>query len=66
MDNLIEMIKNNKEWIFSGIGVAIFSTIIGFFLNKSSSSVKNKIGNKSYGNIQTGRDCNIGDENNGD
>lgn len=47
MDNLIQMAIDNKEWVFSGIGVAILSAIVGFFINKQSNSVKNKIGNNS-------------------
>jgi len=51
----MEWIMNNKEWIFSGIGVAIISLIIGLFLKKKSTKMKQKSGDSSI-NIQIGRD----------
>ena len=47
--NFMNWIIDNKEWIFSGIGVFILTLIIGlFFKNKSKSSKLNlKSGNKS-------------------
>jgi hypothetical protein len=54
-------IINNTEWIFSGIGVAIISFIIGLFLkNKSTKklTMKQKSGNNST-NIQVGGNCNV-------
>ncbi|GAA0871048.1 response regulator [Gangjinia marincola] len=36
----MDIITNNYEWIFSGIGVLIFGWIITFFYNKKSSSYK--------------------------
>ena len=66
MGNLIKMINDSKEWVFSGIGVAILTAIVGFFINKQSNSVKNKIGNNSNNNNQAGRDINSGGKNNGD
>ena len=52
----MEWIINNKEWIFSGIGVAVVSLIIGLFLKQKpiqSTKMEQKSGNNST-NIQIG------------
>jgi hypothetical protein len=51
-------IFENKEWLFSGIGVIIISTILGFFLNKRKPQQSIKSGDFSH-NFQSGRDLNI-------
>ncbi|MFA6192822.1 MAG: hypothetical protein WC665_10795 [Sulfurimonas sp.] len=56
MDWLIE----NKDWIFSGIGVTILAFVASLFLkNKNKKILKQSSGNKSI-NIQSGNDINIG------
>ncbi|MBP3142213.1 hypothetical protein ACTFQF_14045 [Aliivibrio fischeri] len=56
----MDWIINNKEWLFSGIAVAVPLAIIGFFFNKKTKTQVQKggIGSK---NIQVGRNLNIGD-----
>ncbi|WP_339292725.1 hypothetical protein MKY48_08640 [Paenibacillus sp. FSL W8-0187] len=58
---MIDWIFNNKEWVFSGVGISIIS-LITFFLKKgkekSNSSQTITSGNNSY-NIQGGSDVNI-------
>ncbi len=50
----MEMITNNYEWIFSGIGVAIIGLIIKLLVGKRKSNEKNKTSNKiSNNNTQT-------------
>lgn len=44
MQDIIQIIINNKEWAFSGIGVTIFTIIIGFlFKSKKEDKVSNNI-----------------------
>lgn len=54
MEQVLELLKNNYEWFFSGFGVFLLS----FFLIKKSKGQKQKIGNNSIG-VQAGRDVNI-------
>jgi hypothetical protein len=53
----MEWIINNKEWIFSGAGVAIISLIIGLLLKNKSTKMKQKSGKDSI-NIQINGDYN--------
>ncbi len=55
MINILNYIAENKTWIFSGIGVAIISAILGllFRKNKSSNNKSLRSGDSST-NIQTG------------
>ncbi|HZH60697.1 MAG TPA: hypothetical protein VEY70_14210 [Metabacillus sp.] len=57
----MEWIMENKEWVFSGIGVFILSTIVTLMVRKSSNNQKQKVGNNSTG-IQVGRDLKIGEK----
>ena len=50
---MIKFIFDNKEWIFSGIGVAVILGIIRFFLNQKKRCQNIKAGDHST-NIQTG------------
>lgn len=56
----MQWILNNKEWVFSGVGVFIL-TIVGSIIFKTKSCKKNtqNIGDNSFG-IQAGRDVKIG------
>ena len=53
MKQLIQFIIDNKEWIFSGIGVAIVSAFIRIFLGRKARQQNIKAGDSST-NIQTG------------
>ena len=55
-------IIDNKEWLFSGVGVTISVIIIGYFLKRKTPHQSQEIGNKSTG-YQSGRDINIGKDN---
>ena len=50
---------NNKEWLLSGVAVAIPLAVLGFLLKKKQPQQKQVIGKNSKGN-QAGRDINIG------
>ena len=50
---MIEYLLDNKEWIFSGVGVAVISWII--FRNSNNSSMSQKSGKNST-NVQVGGD----------
>lgn len=53
----IEWIIENKNWIFSGIGVFIFCLVINWFLKgKANSQIQGGINSK---NIQSGRNTNF-------
>lgn len=39
MQELLQTLYNNKEWIFSGVGIAIFSTIIGIIFKKKKEKI---------------------------
>ncbi|MCM3363000.1 hypothetical protein [Niallia sp. MER TA 168] len=59
MDWIIE----NKEWLFSGIGLTTISFIVGLFLKKKNRKTKDNqqvinSGNNST-NIQSGRDVHV-------
>ena len=57
MEEIIDYIVREKDWIFSGIGVFI----LGFFIykkSKTSKKMKQKIKNNSFG-IQADGDVNI-------
>lgn len=59
----MEWIIENKEWLFSGIGLLVLSTIGGLFYKKSKGEKNNqgiKSGDHSI-NIQGSSDIRIGD-----
>ena len=62
IDQAFELILNNKEWLFSGVGIVIVGVILRvFFKTKPGSNQTIKSGKNSK-NIQAGRDIHIGDE----
>jgi hypothetical protein len=56
---MIELILNNKEWLFSGLGIVILSIFFKVFFNKNNNKQIQKSGKKST-NYQSGKDINIG------
>lgn len=54
---MIEYLIANKEWIFSGVGVAVLSWLL---FRKSASSNMNQKGGDNSTNIQVGRDFKSG------
>jgi hypothetical protein len=55
----MEWFLNNKEWIFSGIGVFLLGLIINIVFRKKSIKQIQKSGKNSK-NYQAGGDINIG------
>lgn len=56
---VIEYIINNKEWVFSGIGVAAISW---FLFRKSTGSSMSQKGGKGSTNIQVGGNFSVNDK----
>jgi hypothetical protein len=57
MGDIARFVIDNKEWIFSGIGVAAISTLVWLFRRKRGTSLRQiqKSGDHSF-NVQAGRD----------
>lgn len=49
---------SNKEWLFSGVAIAIPLAVLGVVFNKGSSRQHQKIGDHSEG-YQSGRDIKV-------
>lgn len=56
MENLLEWVIKNKEWLFSGIGV----TAIGLLFSRRRSLLRGQSVNKSFNVTQIGGDVTIG------
>jgi len=58
---MIDYISNNKEWIFSGIGVFFLTLLVGFLFRRRKAEISQSIksGNNST-NIQIGGDISSG------
>lgn len=54
----MEWINNNKDWLFSGIAVAIPLAIIGWIFSANKNKQVQKSGNNST-NIQVGGNINV-------
>ncbi len=54
----MEWIIENKDWLFSGIAIAIPLAIIGWLIHKNKSKQIQKSGNNST-NVQVGKNINI-------
>ncbi|OOE86794.1 hypothetical protein [Salinivibrio sharmensis] len=52
----------NKEWVFSGIGVSVLIFLLSLFRKNPSSTQIQKSGDNST-NYQSGGDINIGNKN---
>jgi hypothetical protein len=61
-----DWVLKNKEWLFSGIGLVVFSWVVGviFKKTKASSTQTIRAGNNST-NVQASRDVSIGTIKNG-
>ena len=55
---MLDWVWRNKEWVFSGIGVAVVLGIIGWIRGKSGGQVQRS--GKNSTNIQAGGDIKIG------
>lgn len=66
-DAFIHLVLNNKEWLFSGVGVLAISWVGRHFYKQRQTTSSQKIlsGNNST-NLQSGRDINFGTRKKGD
>lgn len=64
MEKILAWVIDNKEWLFSGVGIVIFGGLMRLILKKtfSSSSQSIRSGVNSI-NLQAGRNLNIGSKN---
>ena len=64
MEKILAWVIDNKEWLFSGVGIVIFGGLMRLIFKKtfSSSSQCIRSGVNSI-NIQAGRNLNIGSKN---
>ena len=60
MEKFVAWVIDNKQWLFSGIGVTVVALILSFILKKRSASSNQNIrsGDSSI-NTQAGRDVNV-------
>lgn len=58
MKTIIDWITNNKEWIFSGLGISVLGLLIKIFTKITNNKNIQKIKNNSNG-IQIGGNLNI-------
>jgi hypothetical protein len=56
---MFQWLSNNREWVFSGVGVALAAFLIRVLLRKSSPT-QTQCGGEESQNLQAGRDINIG------
>ncbi|WP_353254247.1 hypothetical protein [Salinisphaera sp. PC39] len=61
MENVFAWVIDNKEWLFSGVGLAVVAWVGRLIFKKTSASSTQTIrsGDGST-NVQAGRDVNIG------
>ena len=58
----MQWILDNKEWLFSGLGIVVITIAISLFSKKDKSKQTQKSGKNST-NYQAGGDINIGNNN---
>jgi hypothetical protein len=59
----MQWLIDNKEWLFSGVGVFIFGVIISFFTRKNASNSQTQKSGDNSNNYQASGDINIGVKN---
>jgi len=64
MEDIIKWCLENKEWVFSGIAVAIPIAIVTWLLSRRSSLKQTQKGGNLSINIQVGQDLKINKPNN--
>ena len=55
----MQWIMDNKEWLFSGLGIFIISTIIGFIFIKKNTTKQIQKSGKNSTNYQSAGDMTI-------
>jgi len=62
LDAIIQYVTDNKEWIFSGAGVAMAVAVAGFFVRKKSGINQSIKSGSNSTNIQAGQDVQINND----
>lgn len=66
MEDFVAWVIDNKNWLFSGVGVAVVAWVVRQFFKKTYTSSEQSIrSGDSSTNIQAGRDVNIATEKKG-
>ncbi|SMG34604.1 hypothetical protein [Fibrobacter sp. UWB13] len=60
MENILNCISENKEWLFSGLGIVLLGWIVKIIFFRNKPTQVQKSGKDSI-NIQAGGDVHIGD-----
>jgi hypothetical protein len=60
LNEIVNWVENNKQWLFSGVGIAVFAGIIKSFFFRNKPTQVQKSGKDSI-SIQAGGDVHIGD-----
>ena len=60
---MLHWVLENKEWLFSGAGIFVFSLLVGLVLKKKMGFKQYQKSGKNSTNYQAGGDINIGDLN---
>lgn len=56
----MQWLIDNKEWVFSGIGVLVISIVFGLFMKTRQTSIQKQKSGKNSQNYQAARDIKIG------
>ena len=62
LSDILQFILDNKEWIFSGVGVAIVVAVAGYFFRKKSGINQSIKSGSNSTNIQAGQDVHINND----
>lgn len=61
MEAIFAWVINNKEWLFSGVGIVLFASLGRAICKRTHASSEQSIrSGDSSNNIQAGRDVNVG------
>ena len=60
MEEFLEWIFDNKEWLFSGVGLTVVGWLVRvIFMKRQASSTQSIVSGDSSKNVQAGRDVSI-------
>lgn len=57
---MLKWILNNKDWIFSGIGVSVIAGLMAWVARRKNKPTQKQSSGSGSVNIQAGRDIDIG------
>ena len=62
IEAILQYVADNKEWIFSGVGVSVVVVVAGFFFRKKSGINQSLKSGTNSTNIQAGQDVHINND----